>query len=106
MRLFTSDELAAMRRVDAWIDRTFRLTNEERAAAAERDRDALRDARDSRQQRIRDKENARRAANRDEYNAKARAYYQANRERLAAYQRAYRAKRRQERELERDAALS
>lgn len=106
MNLFTPDELAAMRRVDAWIDRTFRLTNEERAAAAERDRDALRDTWDQQHRRIRDQENARRAANREAYNAKARAHYAANRERLAAYQRAYRAKRRQERELERDAALS
>lgn len=104
MRLFSADELAAMRRVDAWIDRTFRITNEERAAAAERDRDALRDTWDAEHRRARDKQNAHRAANRDTYNAKARAHYAANRERLAAYQRAYRAKRRQEREQ--DAALS
>ena len=86
MSLFTPDELAAMRRADAWIEKSFRLTQAERAAATRRDREALRDAWDAEH---------RRAADRDAYNAKARAYYAANRERISAYQRAYRAKRRE-----------
>lgn len=96
MSIFTPDELAAMRRADAWIEKTFRLTQAERAAAAKRDREALRDAWDTEHRRARDKDNARRAADRDAHNAKARAYYAANRERISAYQRAYRAKRREE----------
>lgn len=74
MALFTSEELEDLRRADAEVEKTFRLTDEEAASSRKRDADA-RLARKSGQKQ-------RKAANN-------RSYYKSHREERLAYQNAY-----------------
>ena len=79
-RLFTDEELEAMRLADEEIEKEFLMTPEEWAESKARDRQVRIDRLDNRGRKIA---------------AQQAAYYEANREKWNAYQREYRRRKRQ-----------
>ena len=77
--IFTSEELEELRRADAGIEESYRLTNEDIQASRKRDREALLSRKDNRERKIA---------------AQKAAYYEANREKYNAYMREYRRRKR------------
>ena len=90
MSLFTPEELEELRRVDAEIEESFLITNEELRESRKRDKAALLDRKDSRGKKIAAKNAAYYEANREKIAAQKAAYYEANREKIAAQKAAYR----------------
>ena len=104
---FTSQELAEMAAADAEIDRSFRITSEERRRSRELDADgrcdaligtdryrsaaAWKDYYDANREKICASKKKYREANREKIADYRKNYYEANREKIADYQKDYRA---------------
>ena len=73
---FTPEELAEMAAADAEIERSFRITSEERRRSRDLDAEGRRDALIG--------------TDRHRASASSKAYYEANREKIADYQKEYR----------------
>ena len=84
MSLFTPEELEELRRADAEIEESFRITNEELRESRKRDKAALLDRKDSRGKKIAAQQAAYYEANREKYNAYMREYMLAHRKKKAA----------------------
>ena len=93
-RLFTDEELEAMRLADEEIEKEFLMTPEEWAESKARDRQARIDRLDNKGRKIAAQQAAYYEANREKIAAQRAAYYEANREKIAA-QREYRRRKRQ-----------
>ena len=91
--MFTPEELEELRRADAEIDESFRLTNEEIQASRKRDRESVVDRKDHRGKKIAAQQAAYREANKEKIAAQQAAWKKENREKWNAYQREYRKKR-------------
>ena len=72
--LFTPEELEELRRADAEIEESYRLTPQELKESRQRDKQAKHDRLDARTQKIADYQAAYREANRGKYNAYMREY--------------------------------
>ena len=94
-RLFTDEELEAMRLADEEIEKEFSMTPEEWAESKARDRQARLDRLDNRGRKIAAQQAAYYEANREKIAAQQAAYREANREKRNAYQREYRRRKRQ-----------
>lgn len=88
--MFTPEELEELRRADAEIDESFRLTNEEIQASRKRDRESVVDRKDHRGKKIAAQQAAYREANKEKIAAQQAAWKKENREKWNAYQREYR----------------
>ena len=103
---FTREELAEMAAADAEIERSFRITSEERRRSRELDADGRCDAligtdryrsaaakkayREANREKIAAAKKAYYEANREKITAAKKEYYEANREKIAAARKAYR----------------
>ena len=72
--IFTPEELEELRRADAEIEESYRLTNEDIMESRKRDREAVLARKDNRTRRIAAQQAAYREANREKYNAYMRDY--------------------------------
>lgn len=72
--IFTPEELEELRRADAEIEESYRLTNEDILESRKRDREAVLARKDNRTRRIAAQQAAYREANREKYNAYMRDY--------------------------------
>ena len=90
MALFTPEELAELKRIDAEIDDNFRQTQDEIVDSRQRDRMVIDDRKDRRSRKIADQKRAYREANREKIADQRRAWVAQNREKWNAYQREYR----------------
>ena len=88
--MFTPEELEELRRADAEIDESFRLTKEEMQASRKRDRESVVDRKDHRGKKIADYQAAYREANKEKIADYQAAWFEKNREKWNAYQREYR----------------
>ena len=95
MALFTPEELAELKRIDAEIDDNFRQTQDEIVDSRQRDRMVIDDRKDRRSRKIADQQRAYREANREKIADQQRAYYEANREKIADQKRAWMSKNRE-----------
>ena len=94
-RLFTDEELEAMRLADEKIEKEFLMTPEEWAESKARDRQARIDRLDNKGRKIAAQQAAYYEANREKIAVQQAAYREANREKWNAYQREYRRRKRQ-----------
>ena len=108
---FTPEELAEMAAADAEIERSFRITSEERRRSRDLDAEgrcdaligtdryrsaaAKKDYYEANREKIAAARKKYREANREKISAYKKAYYEANREKYNAYMREYMAARRQ-----------
>ena len=92
--LFTDEELEELRRADAEIEETYRLTPGEMKESRQRDKQAKISRLDNRGQKIAAQQAAYYEANKEKIAAQQAAYREGNREKYNAYMREYMRKRR------------
>lgn len=103
--LFTKEELEEIRRADAEIDATFRMTNEDLRRSRAVDREAVLERMDSQTRKIAAQQAAYYEANKDKIAAQKAAYREANKDKYKAYMRDY-YKRRKQKNNEKKGAVS
>lgn len=87
--MFTPEELEELRRADAEIEKSFRLTNAEIRASRNLDKEAKRSRMDNHDQKIAAQQAAYYEANKEKIAAQRAAYREANKEKIAAQQAAW-----------------
>lgn len=92
--IFTPEELEELRRADAEIEDSYRLTPQDIKESRLRDKQAKHDRLDARAQKIAAQKAAYREANKEKIAAQQAAYREANRGKYNAYMREYMRKRR------------
>lgn len=87
--IFKPEELEELRRADAEIEGSYRLTNDDILESRKRDREAVLARKDNKGRKIAAYQAAYREANREKYNAYMREYKKANREKYTAQKAAW-----------------